>query len=161
MRFKGQTSRYKRKKRSENVCACAWTEIAVGHRTFYYRAVQLWNDLCPELNLSMTIKDFKRKLNQMLTFKVFVQDCLIFADQLILRPTKRLKENTFLMQASQFTRSFCLPTIRPELEYDLRSSAQPKKHDGASWQPAAAYRRNHWSHLHTVLFHFSGPGGVL
>ena len=94
----------------------AWAQIAVGHRTFYYRAVQLWNDLCPELNLSMTIKDFKRKLNQMLTFKVLVQDCLIFADQLILRPTKRLK---YLFDAS-----FSVHTLVLSAYYPARASVR-------------------------------------
>ena len=38
-------------------------ETASGHWTFYFRAVKLWNDLCPELKLSMTIQDFKSKIN--------------------------------------------------------------------------------------------------
>jgi hypothetical protein len=32
---------------------------ASGQRTFYYRAVKLWNDLCPELKASKTIREFK------------------------------------------------------------------------------------------------------
>ena len=33
-------------------------KTATGQRTFYFRTVKLWNDLCPELMLSMTIRDF-------------------------------------------------------------------------------------------------------
>ena len=32
---------------------------ASGQRTFYYRAVKLWNNLCPELKASKTIREFK------------------------------------------------------------------------------------------------------
>ena len=33
-------------------------KTVTGQRTFYFRTVKLWNDLCPELMLSMTIGDF-------------------------------------------------------------------------------------------------------
>ena len=48
-------------------------KTASGHKTFYFRAVKLWNDLCPELKLSMTIQDFKRKLKRIL-FKQFLSE---------------------------------------------------------------------------------------
>ena len=47
----------------------------IGHRTFYFRIVKLWNDLCPELKLSMTIRDFKRKLKTLL-FEQFLLECM-------------------------------------------------------------------------------------
>ena len=37
---------------------------ATGQRTFYYRIVKLWNNLCPEIKLRKTIWDFKRKLKR-------------------------------------------------------------------------------------------------
>ncbi len=39
---------------------------ASGQRTFYYRTVKLWNDLCPELKASKTIREFKYKLTRIL-----------------------------------------------------------------------------------------------
>ena len=33
-----------------------------GQKTFYYRAVKLWNERRSEIKISMTIWDFKRKL---------------------------------------------------------------------------------------------------
>ena len=50
-------------------------KTASGHRTFYFRIVKLWNDLCPELKLSMTIRDFKRKLKTLL-FEQFLLECM-------------------------------------------------------------------------------------
>ena len=50
-------------------------KTASGHRTFYFRIVKLWNDLCPKLKLSMTIRDFKRKL-KMLLFEQFLLECM-------------------------------------------------------------------------------------
>ena len=50
-------------------------KTASGHRTFYFRIVKLWNDLCPELKLSMTIRDFKRKLKRFL-FEQFLLECM-------------------------------------------------------------------------------------
>ena len=44
-----------------------------GHGTFYFSAVKLWNDLCPELKLSMTIQNFKRKLKRIL-FEQFLSE---------------------------------------------------------------------------------------
>ena len=48
-------------------------KTASRHWTFYFRTVKLWNDLCPELKLSMTIQDFKRKLKRIL-FEQFLSE---------------------------------------------------------------------------------------
>ena len=45
---------------------------AAGQRTFYYRAVKLWNDLCPELKASKKIREFKYKLKRMLLDSFFI-----------------------------------------------------------------------------------------
>ena len=39
---------------------------ATGQRSFYYRAVKIWNTLDPSLKLSKTLQEFKRKLKNFL-----------------------------------------------------------------------------------------------